>query len=184
MLNGNIWFSHWIRTKLRLIYILHHTSMWANKSPCTLPGSSGCIVYTTHQQLAAINAVGRFEHFKKWFLSIDSPKKVVIKTLPCTQIFNCLGGGLSIGRRSQNPLSSGGNIDIFIITMSHHEFRSPCIQTRGQTNYLVDWCFYAIFWDIMIRWVCRYFCVVFYLRGHHFGDYIWIHIFVQIFKFI
>jgi hypothetical protein len=39
--------------------------MRANKSPCTLPGSSGCVVYTISHQLASINAVGRFEHFAK-----------------------------------------------------------------------------------------------------------------------
>ncbi len=75
ILNWNIRFSNRFRTKLRLIDFIHHYSMWANKSPCALPGRTGCIVYTISHQLASINAVGRFEHFAQWFLSINTKKR-------------------------------------------------------------------------------------------------------------
>ncbi len=98
-------------------------------------------------------------------------KKVFIKTVLCWRIFNSLGGGGSRRKRRNMPLSSQRNIDGFI-TMSHHNFWCPSIQVERHTKNFVDWCFYAIFWNIiiMIRSVGREH-VGTVMRRNCYGDY-------------
>ena len=173
-------FKYWTQTldfptesgKNRLWSISFVTTQW-EQTKWTLPGSSGCVVKMISHQLASINAVGRFEYFAKWFLSINTKKKVFIKTILRRRIFNSLGGGDSRRKRRNMPLRSRRNIDGFI-TMSHHKFCCPSIQVGRHTKIFVDGCFYAIFWNIMIRSVGREH-VGTVMRRNCYGDYIWFH---------